>query len=67
VVEGLTDTALDRAFGLLPQVKSVPGALAAAGLKGSDFIKGWKRREEPLDMGFIDESSMLDERGSSRI
>jgi exodeoxyribonuclease-5 len=36
--------------------------LAAAGLRGSDFIKGWKRREEPLDVGFIDESSMLDER-----
>ena len=28
----------------------------------SDFIKGWKRREEPLDIGFVDESSMLDER-----
>ncbi len=41
---------------------SIPGALAAAGLRGSDFIKGWKRREEPLDIGLIDESSMLDER-----
>ena len=37
-------------------------SLAAAGLKGSDFIKGWKRREEPLDIGFVDESSMLDAR-----
>ncbi len=62
VVEGLTDLALDRAFAFFQQVASVPGALAAAGLKGSDFIKGWKRREEPLDVGFIDESSMLDER-----
>ncbi len=62
VVEGLTDLALDRAFAFYQQVASVPGALAAAGLKGSDFIKGWKRREEPLDVGFIDESSMLDER-----
>lgn len=61
-VEGLTDLALDRAFAFFQQVASVPGALAAAGLKGSDFIKGWKRREEPLDVGFIDESSMLDER-----
>jgi exodeoxyribonuclease V len=61
-VEGLTDVALDRAFAFYQQVASIPGALAAAGLKGSDFIKGWKRREEPLDVGFVDESSMLDER-----
>ncbi len=61
-VEGLTDAALDRAFAFYQQVKSIPGALAAAGLRGSDFIKGWKRREDPLDIGFVDESSMLDER-----
>src|SRR5690606_6750567 len=62
VVGGLTDQALDRAFAFFQQVASIPGALAAAGLKGSDFIKGWKRREEPLDVGFVDEASMLDER-----
>ena len=62
VVEGLTDIALDRAKAFHDQVPSIPGALAAAGLRGSDFIKGWKRREEPLDIGFVDESSMLDER-----
>ncbi len=62
VVEGLTDQALDRAHAFYQQVASVPGALAAAGLRGSDFIKGWKRREEPLDVGFVDESSMLDQR-----
>ncbi|MCV2870132.1 AAA family ATPase [Defluviimonas sp. WL0002] len=61
-IEGLTDTALDRAKAFYDQVKSIPGALAAAGLRGSDFILGWKRREDPLDIGFIDESSMLDER-----
>jgi exodeoxyribonuclease V len=61
-VEGLTEVALDRAFAFYSQIASIPGALAAAGLKGSDFIKGWKRREEPLDVGFVDESSMLDER-----
>ncbi|GAA0308568.1 AAA family ATPase [Rhodovulum strictum] len=61
-VEGLTDAALDRAFAFYQSVKSVPGALAAAGLRGSDFIRGWKRREEPLDIGFVDEASMLDER-----
>ncbi|MBS0564115.1 MAG: AAA family ATPase [Proteobacteria bacterium] len=62
VVEGLTDQALDRARSFYDAMKSIPGALAAAGLRGSDFILGWKRREEPLDIGFIDESSMLDER-----
>jgi exodeoxyribonuclease V len=61
-VEGLTELALDRAFAFYTTVPSIPGALAAAGLRGSDFIKGWKRREEPLDIGFVDESSMLDER-----
>ena len=61
-VEGLTELALDRAKAFYDQVASIPGALAAAGLRGSDFIKGWKRREEPLDVGFVDEASMLDER-----
>ncbi|MEL6807793.1 MAG: AAA family ATPase [Pseudomonadota bacterium] len=61
-VEGLTELALDRAFGFYQTNKSIPGALAAAGLRGSDFITGWKRREEPLDIGFVDESSMLDDK-----
>ncbi len=43
-------------------MRSIPGALATAGLRGSDFITGWKRREDPLDVGFVDESSMLDDR-----
>ncbi|TNC73028.1 AAA family ATPase [Rubellimicrobium roseum] len=58
----LTDIQLDRAKESYGLHGSVPAALAAAGLRGSDFITGWKRREEPLDLGFIDESSMLDER-----
>jgi len=62
VVEGLTEQALDRAKAFYDTVASIPGALAAAGLRGSDFIKGWKRREDPLDIGFVDEASMLDER-----
>ncbi|MEX0281411.1 MAG: AAA family ATPase, partial [Arenibacterium sp.] len=61
-IEGLTDQALDRAEAFFAGNKSIPGALAAAGLRGSDFITGWKRREEPLDIGFIDEASMLDDR-----
>ena len=62
VVEGMSEVALDRARAFYDAVASVPGALAAAGLRGSDFIKGWARREEPLDVGFVDESSMLDAR-----
>jgi len=61
-IEDLTEAALDRALAFFHTNNSVPGALAAAGLRGSDFIKGWKRREEPLDIGFVDEASMLDER-----
>lgn len=61
-IEGLTELALDRAAAFYQGNKSIPGALAAAGLRGSDFITGWKRREEPLDIGFVDESSMLDDR-----
>ena len=61
-IEGLTDVALDRAHASYEVNKSIPAALAAAGLRGSDFITGWKRREDPLDIGFVDESSMLDEK-----
>ncbi|MDQ2064744.1 AAA family ATPase [Xinfangfangia sp. CPCC 101601] len=61
-IEGFSEQALDRAHAFFQQVASIPGALAAAGLKGSDFIKGWKRREDPLDIGFVDEASMLDQR-----
>lgn len=62
VVEGLGTEALDRAMASFKTHGSVPGALASAGLRGSDFIKGWKRRDEPLDIGLIDEASMLEAR-----
>ncbi len=58
----LGEAALDRAAAFHATTPSVPGALAAAGLRGSDFITGWKRREEPLDIGLVDEASMLDAR-----
>ncbi|MGV6848718.1 MAG: ATP-dependent DNA helicase [Marinibacterium sp.] len=60
--EGLTDQALDRAAAFYKSNASIPGALMAAGLRGSDFISGWKRREDPLDIGLVDEASMLDDR-----
>lgn len=61
-IEEIAEAALDRAKAFYDQHASIPGALAAAGLRGSDFIKGWKRREDHLDIGLIDESSMLDQR-----
>ena len=60
-VEGLTEEVLKRAFDFFQINKSIAGAIAAAGLRGSDFIIGWKRREEPLDIAFLDEASMLNE------
>ncbi len=62
VLEALTDAALDRAKAFYDIHRSVPGALATAGLRGSDFITGWKRRDDPLDIGLVDEASMLDNR-----
>jgi exodeoxyribonuclease-5 len=61
-IEGITQLALARAAAFYKLNRSIPGALAAAGLRGSDFITGWKRREEPLDIGFVDEASMLDDK-----
>ena len=61
-VEGLTEESLARAKASYDAHTSIPAALAAAGLRGSDFITGWKRREDPLDIGFVDESSMLDKK-----
>ena len=62
-VEGLTDAALDRAHGVLSAASvDARRRWRPPGLRGSDFIKGWKRREEPLDIGLIDEASMLDAR-----
>src|SRR6056297_2078996 len=61
-IEDLTDDALVRAQASYESHKSIPAALAAAGLRGSDFITGWKRRDDPLDIGFVDEASMLDEK-----
>jgi exodeoxyribonuclease-5 len=60
--QALTPEALDRAKRFYDQHPSIPASLAAAGLRGSDFITGWKRREEPLDIGLVDECSMLDTR-----
>ncbi|MBT9384787.1 AAA family ATPase [Pseudooceanicola sp. CBS1P-1] len=61
-IENVTPEALERAKASYETNKSIPAALAVAGLRGSDFITGWKRRDDPLDVGFIDEASMLDEK-----
>ncbi|MFT4794390.1 MAG: exodeoxyribonuclease-5 [Paracoccaceae bacterium] len=61
-VEALTPEALDRAEAAYKTHGSIPGALAMLGLRGSDFITGWARREDELDIALVDESSMLDDK-----
>ncbi len=56
----MTAEALDRAEAFYKAHGSVPGALAAAGVRGADFITGWTRRDEPLDIALVDEASMVD-------
>ncbi len=55
----LPEAILDRVAAFFGARQSLPAALAAAGIKTSDFISGWTRREDPLDIGFVDEASML--------
>jgi exodeoxyribonuclease-5 len=62
VVEGFDDAALDRAREAYVRYGSVFAALAAVGRRGADFISGWSRRDEALDVGLVDEASMLDDR-----
>ncbi|MFT6773118.1 MAG: exodeoxyribonuclease-5 [Paracoccaceae bacterium] len=61
-VESITPEALDRAEVAYKVHGSIPGALATLGLRGSDFITGWARREDELDIALVDESSMLDDK-----
>jgi exodeoxyribonuclease-5 len=61
-VEGVDEAAIARMVAAFRLHESAPAALAAAGISGSDFIAGWKRRDEPVDVGLVDEASMLDDR-----
>ena len=58
----LESTELQRARKFYKTHNSIPGALASVGIKGSDFLIGWKRREVPLDIGLIDECSMINQK-----
>lgn len=60
--DALAPEALDRARAAYTEHGSVPGALAAAGVRGADFITGWSRRQDPLDIALVDEASMLEAR-----
>jgi exodeoxyribonuclease-5 len=60
--ERFDDAALERARAAFAEHGSVPAALAAIGVRGADFITGWTRRDEALDVGLVDEASMLDDR-----
>jgi len=61
-LEEIDDALLDRAASAYASHASIPGALAAMGKRGSDFIKGWTRRDDSLDIALVDEASMLDDR-----
>ena len=61
-IEGIDAAALERMVAAFESHGSAPAALASAGLSGSDFIAGWTRREETLDVALVDEASMLDDR-----
>ncbi len=61
-IEGVEDEGFDRAREAFARHGSVFAALAALGRRGSDFISGWSRRDEALDVGLVDEASMLDDR-----
>ena len=61
-VETIEAEDLDRAMASFQIHGSIPGALAVLGLRGSDFITGWARREDELDIAPVDESSMLDDK-----
>jgi len=61
-IDGLDADAIARMVSAFEAHRSAPAAFAAAGLSGSDFISGWTRREETLDLALVDEASMLDDR-----
>ena len=54
-VDGIAPEALDRAAAFYAEHSSVAGAFAAIGVRGSDFITGWQRRQDPLDIALVDE------------
>lgn len=59
---GVTGDQLDRALKYYQKSNSIPAALATVGIRGSEFITGWQRREDSLSVGLVDEASMLDEK-----
>ncbi len=60
--DSLPEEMLDRALAFYRETGSIPAALAAVGLRGSEFITGWTRRDDSIDIGLVDEASMLDDK-----
>ena len=58
--DALAPEAVERARRSYLLHGSIPGALAAAGVRGADFITGWTRRKDRLDIALVDEASMID-------
>lgn len=59
------DQLVDRIVAVYEEHRSTAAALAAVGLTGADFIKGWRLRESKLDVALVDEASMLDVKAMS--
>lgn len=60
--DAIAAEALDRALEFYKETQSIPGALATVGIRGSEFITGWARRDDEVDIGLVDEASMLDQK-----
>ena len=58
--DSLDEELMERALKVVEETGSVTAALATVGLRGAEFITGWSRRDETIDVGLVDESSMLD-------
>ena len=55
------DATVDQIIAVFQDTGSMPAALGAVGLRTSDFITGWRVRNEVIDVALIDEASMITE------
>ena len=58
----IPDDVIDKIRASFDKNGSFPAALASVGLRGVDFVKGWGVRDTQIDVGLLDESSMIDRR-----
>lgn len=53
------DETVDQIIAVHQETQSMPAALGAVGLRASDFITGWRVRDTAIDVGLVDEASMV--------